>query len=220
LGIKGHAVISPQDTRQLLDILPLPRSRLPDVVRVVWTGSSPPTSGDLRSKLSVRTVKVYNALQWLCRNNEDYKNSVVIDHAEFQSWPPVFIATELIETMGYISSNIVEEMQRAGVATDSSDTAGGVEDEVVTVSSILDVNNVTQSANAATLRRLAQMTSEDTINVMPGVELKSEWDDPTYFTSAMPPIFPYGSGKHLDARRRKRIPLHKWVSLLLAHCSG
>src|SRR5271154_2605304 len=72
---------------------------------------------------------------------------------------------------------------------------------------------------SSSIANFAQMTSEDTINVVPGVELKSEWDDPTYFTSAMSPIFPYGSGKHLNSRRHKRIPLHKWVSLLLSHCS-
>jgi hypothetical protein len=38
LGLKGHAVIYPQDTRVLLDILPLPPSRLPETIRVVWTG--------------------------------------------------------------------------------------------------------------------------------------------------------------------------------------
>src|SRR6266496_1712016 len=40
LGIKGHAVLYPQDTRTLLDILPLPPSHLPDMIRVVWTGKS------------------------------------------------------------------------------------------------------------------------------------------------------------------------------------
>ena len=35
LGIKGHAVVVPQDTTQLLDILPLPPSFLPNHIRVI-----------------------------------------------------------------------------------------------------------------------------------------------------------------------------------------
>src|SRR5437762_2919743 len=42
-GIKGHAVIVPQDMTLLLDILPLPSSSLPDHVRIVWTGAASDT---------------------------------------------------------------------------------------------------------------------------------------------------------------------------------
>src|SRR5579859_5397854 len=35
-SLKGHAILLPQDTTQLLDILPLPPSALPDIVR--WYG--------------------------------------------------------------------------------------------------------------------------------------------------------------------------------------
>ena len=75
-------------TRALLDILPLPLSRLPVMMRDVWTGKSSPTIAELRPKLSLSTKRVYDALLWLCRNNEDYKN-VIINHSEFAKWPVV-----------------------------------------------------------------------------------------------------------------------------------
>ena len=87
-GIKGH----PQDTTLLLDVLPMTPASLPDVVRVVWTGKSSPDRDRLRSQFTVRTDVMYNALQWLCRHNEDYQQ-VAIDHQQFARWPPVFVTT-------------------------------------------------------------------------------------------------------------------------------
>ena len=156
LGIKGHAVLYPQDTRTLLDILPLPPSRLPDMIRVVWTGKSSPTIAELRTKLSVRTKRVYDALLWLCRNNEDYKN-VIIDHSEFAKWPPVYVVTDLLDCMGHISENVAEQIARAGPATEDADDPE-LNDDYISTSGILDTNNISQSANAATLRRLSCLT--------------------------------------------------------------
>ena len=87
------------------------------------------------------------------------------------------------------------------------------------MSGLLDVNNTTQSVHALTLERVAALTDQHIIHVVPGTELRSHWDDPSYFTSAFPPIFPYGHGKHINARRRRKLPFHKWVTLLLHHCS-
>ena len=72
-GIKGHMILLPQDTTLLLDVLPMSPISLSDVVRVVWTGKSAPDRDRLRSQFTVRRDVVYNALQWLCRHNEDYR---------------------------------------------------------------------------------------------------------------------------------------------------
>ena len=91
-GIKGHIIPFPQDTRLLLDLLPMTPASFPDVVRVVWTGRSAPDQDRLRSQLTVRREFVYNALQWLCRHDEDYRQ-VTIDHRQFAKWPSVFVTT-------------------------------------------------------------------------------------------------------------------------------
>jgi hypothetical protein len=141
MGIKGHMVVCPQDTRELLDILPLPPSRLPDYIRVVWTGAIRPTPTELNSKLSVRTARVYAALLWLCAHNEDY-GDVTIDHAQFDTWPPVFVVAELIDSMGHISDNLAETIARTGAATEN-DMEDGILDNETTSSGMLDVNDVT-----------------------------------------------------------------------------
>ena len=219
LGIKGHAVVFPQDTRALLDLLPLPPSRLPDTVRVVWTGKSTPSPAELRTKLMVRTQRVYDTLQWLCRNNEDYRDSVTIDYAEFAKWPPVFVVNELLDCVGHISDNVVEQIARSGPASDRDEDSLETDNDIVSSSGILDTNDVIRSANAATLRRIACLLEEDTINVIHGSNLISNWDNPAYFTAAFPTLFPYGTGKHKDVRRSKQLSSKVWASLLLRHCS-
>src|SRR5205814_5441782 len=41
-ALKGHVILLPQDTTRLLDLLPMALTSLPDVVHVVWVGSSMP----------------------------------------------------------------------------------------------------------------------------------------------------------------------------------
>jgi hypothetical protein len=200
LGLKGHAVVYPQDTRALLNILPLP-----------------PSLTKLWNTLSVRTQRVHDALLWLCYNNEDYRN-VTVDHAEFARWPAVYIAEDLLTTMGHISNNISEQIDRAGSADDKIDSFD-VCDDIITSSGILDTNDISQSANAITLWQLASLLDEDNIKVVHGSNLMSSWNNTAYFTSAFPSLFPYGTGKHKDPRRSKQLSLKEWACLLLRHCS-
>jgi hypothetical protein len=53
----------------------------------------------LHDYFSVHTRKVYNALVWLTQNNEDYKE-VTIHHAQFERWPPVWVAENLLDLAG------------------------------------------------------------------------------------------------------------------------
>lgn len=96
-GIKGHVILLPQDTTELLDILPRSSSSLPDIVVVVWAGRPVHDMDALRNHFFVRTRTVYDALGWLVRNNEDYKG-LTIDQTQFKRWPPIWIPEELLET--------------------------------------------------------------------------------------------------------------------------
>ena len=80
-GVKGHVILLLQNTTLLLDVLPMTPASLPDVVRVVWTGKSPPIE---TYSVTVRRDVVYNTLQWLRRHNEDYRQ-VTIDHEELMT---------------------------------------------------------------------------------------------------------------------------------------
>ena len=217
-GIKGHIILLPQDTTLLLDLLPMTPASLPDVVRVVWTGKSSPDRNRLRSQFTVRREIVYNALQWLCRHNEDYRQ-VTIDHDEFARWPPVFVATSLLDSIGRSRDSMDEDISRSGFATEEIDTAEHEGDLPLTTSAILDTSEVSVSPDIATLQRLAELKNEITVNVVTGSTPLTERDNPSYFTSAFPTIFPWGSGKHIHPQREHKISLNTWIKLMLRHSS-
>ena len=110
---------------------------LPDVVRVVWTGKSAPDRDRLRSQFTVRRDVVYNALQWLCRHNEDYQQ-VNIDHQQFAKWPPALVTTSLADSIGRSQDSTDEDISRSGFATEDIDTADHDGDLPLTTSAILD----------------------------------------------------------------------------------
>src|SRR5204863_2675503 len=118
---------------------------LPDLVRVVWTGKSAPDRNRLRSQFTVRREIVYNALQWLCRHNEDYQQ-VIINHKEFMRWPPVFIATSLLDSIAQMRDSTAEDISRSGFATEDIDTVVEHDGDLpLTTSAILDTSEVSVS---------------------------------------------------------------------------
>ena len=85
-----------------------------------------------------------------------------------------------------------------------------------TSSGIVDINNITEIPNATTLNHLTQLKGDITDNVITGSKVLNQYNCDTYFTSAFPTLFPYGTGKHRDSRRdAKQLSLLKWVSLML-----
>ena len=217
-GIKGHAIIVPQDTTQLLDILPLPPSSLPDHVRVVWTGaaSDVPQRHQLKHLFTINTDKVRAALIWLKAHHTGYQ-SVAINDMELDRWPPVFVTEELLHSIAQVSSSTAEDCARGSFSVTPDDV--NFEDQMFTSSAIVDVNCVSVSSTSATLQRLAELTDNHTINIVTGNHIKQDFSDPSYFPTAFPPEFPYGTGGFIDNRRRKPLSQAKWQSLLLRHSS-
>ena len=124
---------------------------LPDVVRVVWTGKSSPDRERLCSQFTVRREIVYNALQWLCRHNEDYRQ-VTINHDEFVRWPPVFIATSVLDLIGRSRDSMDEDISQSGFVMEEIDTAEHEGDLPLMTSTILDTSEVSVSLDIATLQ--------------------------------------------------------------------
>ena len=225
-ALKGHTILLPQDTTRLLDLLPMPLSSLPDIVRVVWAGKTSPDRNLLCTHFTVRTAKVYTALQWLCQHHEDYRH-VTIDEERISAWNATEIATELLESVSTVADPSLEDASHSGFATEDPDTEEIDGDIPHTVSGFIDVNNVTRSPDVSTLYRAAQLRDhahsahrqDVTINVVTGTTILNEYYVPSYFTSAFPTLFPYGTGKHLDNRRSKELSLALWIKLLLRHAS-
>jgi hypothetical protein len=222
-SLKGHVILLPQDTTKLLDILPLSPADLPDMVRVVWVGKPVRDIDGLLDYFSVRTKKVYDALVWLTQNNEDYKD-VSIDHSQFGRWPPVWVAENLLDLAGAIDDGNQEDSARAGIATEDLDDVTMAPGYIpVTASGIIDTATVSQPAQLQALQQVSLATNNQTINVLTGSSILNEDSMPSYFTAAFPTIFPWGTGKHIDARRsqerRQKLDFKKWIQLLLRNSS-
>ena len=200
----------------------MPLASLPNIIRVVWSGKSRPQKQNLRSQFTVRTHKVYEALQWLCQNHEDYRH-VTIDEERIASWEATMVVAELLDGMGYTTDTATEDASRSGFATEDPDSTAIEGDIPHSISAIIDINNVSRSSDIDTLHQVESLrTSLDpnaTINVVTGNTPLSDYKDTTYFTCALPTLFPYGTGKHLDPRRSKALSLTNWIKLLLRHSS-
>jgi hypothetical protein len=172
----------------------------------------------LAPQFTVRKHKVIAALKWLCEHHEDYKN-VSIDDAELTKWPAVFITEALLSSIARVANGEIEDAMRDGFATEDADVEEFQGTIPSTASAIMDVNNTSRSSHLLTLQELQSLQSSLTINVVPGSKVLEHYEDPTYFTSAFPTLFPWGAGKHIDNRRRGPLKLRKWIELLLTHSS-
>src|SRR5271155_1848798 len=214
-SIKGHTVLVPQDTRKLVDLLlPSPDSLL-DSVRVVWVGKTEPNKLHLRKHFTVRTEKIRKALDWLCRHH----GSVDINEAEIQQWPEVFVAEKLMDSMGRVRHSRSEDASRSGHGVEDMDITSIEGDLPMSASALVDTNGVSDSPTVAKLQELARLKTSErvVVNVVNGANLLSDYEVDYYFTAAFPTIFPYGSGKHLDGRRRDQLSFSRWIQLLLRH---
>lgn len=217
-SLKGHVVLVPQNTMRLLDILPVSPDSLADIAHVVWVGRSQPEITKLAPQFTVRKSKVIAALKWLCEHHEDYQH-VVIDTVELDKWPSVFITEALLSSIARVQSGAAEDAMRDGFATEDVDVKEFEGNIPASVSAIIDVNNTSKPSHLLMLEELQSLQSTLTINVVPGSKILQHYEDPTYFTSAFPTLFPCGTGKHVDNRRQRSLKLKKWIQLLLRHSS-
>ena len=167
----------------------------------------------------MRTDKVRKALQWLCNNHDDYQD-VQIDDNEMSKWPPVYVAEKLINSMAHLTNPTQEDASHSGYGVEDLDVVNVEGDLPISASALIDTNGVSESLVVSKLQDLARLKdSEKIINVVPGTQLLSDYNECQYFTAAFPTLFPYGTGKYIDSQRRTSISLTRWIQLLLRHSS-
>jgi hypothetical protein len=149
-----------------------------------------------------------------------FRNNVTIDEESISGWESTFISVELLDSIGHVSNPSAKDASQDRFGMDNPDDDETTDDLPFTSSGIVDFNNITEIPDATTLSRLAQLKADVTANVVTSSKILSQYEYDTYFTSAFPTIFPYGTRKYRDARRQdKQSLLLKWVSLMLRHSS-
>jgi len=156
-------------------------------------GRSEPHLSKLAAQFRVRKYRVTDALRWLQQHHEDYQN-IMIDNMELDKWPSVFITEALLSSIARVRSGEVEDIMRDGFATEQIDVEEFQGSIPNTVSGIIDVNNISRPRQLMTLEELQTLQGDWTINVVPGSKVLEHYEDPTYFTSAFPTLFPWGTG--------------------------
>lgn len=85
-AIKGNCISFPQDVVNIASTLPLEIEELCESLKIIFIGCHTPQRHQLKHILTVRKTKVYNALQWLKRNNPLY-HSIEINRSLIDKLP-------------------------------------------------------------------------------------------------------------------------------------
>jgi len=145
-------------------------------------------------------------------------------HAQFERWPPVWVSENLLDLAGAMDDGGQEDNTRIGIATEDSDNTEMAPGDVpMTASGIIDTAAVSEPAQLRAIQQISLSKSDRTINVLTGNNILNEDNMASYFTSAFPTIFPWGTGKHIDPRRsqerKQKLEFKKWIQLLLKNSS-
>jgi hypothetical protein len=221
-SVKGHIILVPQNTLRLLDVLPMSPDSLADMMHVVWVGKSEPDLSKIRPQFSVERNKVLIALTWLKEHHEDYRN-ITIDNNEIDKWPSVFVTDSLLNTIGRVRNGTIEDASRNGFATEDVDNEDFQGDIPNLISAVLDVNDTAKPRHLIMLKKLEELSKEVdknlTINVITASDILQPHENPAYFTSSFPTLFPWGTGKHRNSGGKPILSLKKWTQLLLQDSS-
>jgi hypothetical protein len=147
-----------------------------------------------------------------------------MDNAQFDHWPPVWVPDELLEFAGDMQDGSGEDNARMGVASEDMDTTDIDGNLPITTSGIIDIEGVSQPHELDAVQQVSLWKTDKAINVSTGNNILNDQNLPSYFTSAFPTLFSWGTGKHIDNRRPNRgskpeLDLKLWMQLLLKNSS-
>lgn len=245
-AIRGHIITFPQEPAPLLHLLPSPILQPHEHIRVVWTGPEPPTVQDLKRFLTVDREKVRQALLWLCRHNDIYKN-VQVDHAELDTWPESFVPPVLQKTVAMIADK-EDSNKRGTYAGDMSGLSENdlhaalddmADDTIASGAVYSDIESERQLPELQIVTALVDMMGKDEDGQLEStgseemqvpvisyqrkkrLTLLSDYDNPEFFIGAFPTLFPYGRGGHIPFEGERDVPvsIHAWGKWLLSHHS-
>jgi hypothetical protein len=131
------------------------------------------------------------------------------------------VAQEFLDVIGGLDDGSEEDNAWVGVAMEDVDNAELEGDLPLTTSGIVDIEGVSQPGQLKALQHISLWKDYKIINVLTDSNILNEETLPSYFTSAFPTIFPWGTGKHLDNRGtgKSRLDLKRWMQLLLKNSS-
>ncbi len=235
-GLKGNCITFPQDIESITTSLkakslPHDVDDLPEVVKVVYIGNSPPSKKQLQNVLNVRRKKVLDALQWLKRHHKQY-SSIPIDDDKMKKIPQDDIPSTVWETLHHSNEINIEQSSHQGYNSETIDNVlegclseDIIDGEVVMESTgVIDINanSVTSDEQtSAAARHLIENAKRNNIKekvtLVPHGDVPiCEYNNPDMWTGGYPWLFPYGVGGPEDDRKEK-LSFDKWIKHVLQH---
>lgn len=238
-AVRGHVVTIPQEVGPLLNILPSRELQFHDYIRVVWNSDKMPTAEALGKFVSIDKTKVLRALTWLCQNNPLYKD-VTIDKDFLDSWEDgQFVPQEVQDSVVKLSprDSAGERGTYAGAMdgseeNDLHDALGDMADGTIASGAVYtDIDGERQNPTFQMLvamfemidasgKKALQQQKVPVLTYKGRPMLMKDYDNPEYFPSAFPTLFPYGRGGDVPFEKRSQpISLEAWGKWTLSHHS-
>ena len=189
--MKANVVAFESPIPKIYSVLPPPREDLDEVLAILFTGPSKPTSEDFsRTPFLVRRNAVIAALEWLKFNHADYANiEISREHMDQydEDMPPVSIEyRESITNKVPEGTSVFDQEEEEG--TEKGDCA-------FTVHGLTGETLNSMSPNAIKILALRHLNNNGKmLAVGRSDKLESMWNNPQLYPQMFPWLFPYGLG--------------------------
>ncbi|CAF4724982.1 unnamed protein product, partial [Rotaria magnacalcarata] len=235
-ALKGNCISFPQDVINIATTLPLELDDLCDSPKIIFVGSRMPQRSQLKHVLTVRKKKIYDALQWLNRNNPLYRY-ITINQSTIDKLPDDDVPECLWATMEISNNTEAAESERSSYIPDPLTNASESNTTTtvpITANAVLDVNGTTVSSDDVVEHLLGQMkvrmsdktlesqseegAEQDPVYMIPrGNKPANEYSNPNLLLGVFPTLFPYGFGALEDSSRPVQINFREHVRYLLSY---
>ena len=207
--MKAHAISYQQPLPKIYNILPPPKVDIEDVLAIMFTGPSKPTSSDFqRTPFLVRRNHVKLALEWLILNHADY-HDVSISMENLAEYP------EDMPPVGIEYKQMMHNKTPEGTSVHDIEEEDGTENGqcAFTVHGLTGEDLNIMSTNAVKLKALQHLNSQGKfLAIGHSKDPESIWHNAQLYPQMFPWLFPYGLGgvgtvKGLSDKEHKKLLL-------------
>lgn len=160
----------------------------------------------------VRREKVRAALEWLCKNNYDYRD-LVVDHSRIDSLGDEHVLPVHIEVVSATEGQdtLTARYEPPSIGDDGGGAPSDIFDKVVVTD--VDRGAPSHELRAAALRHVKERSGAY-VQIPHGPTPVTEFLNPALFPMIYPTLFPYGLGGFEHPRRSTRLTLRRQVKHL------
>ena len=223
-GLKGNTITFPQNVVKIAATLPANPEILVDHLKVVFIGKDRPSRELLKKVFTVRSEKVYNALNFLIDNNPVYSDVTLSNSVDL---PADDVPEEIMNNLVTHDDLNDEDANEHSTYTPQTDL-DDIPSDTVIMDSVgmvdLEGSNVKLSdqmnsaistlQGASTNDQINSDNLERTMIVPHGSVPVNEYNNPNLWLGAYPWLYPYGKGGP-ETQRQVKVGLRAYMKHIL-----